>query len=114
MTCILCPVPASVYETPKYPPSETCSPCGRIDARLNEYCFAKMGSLVEEFNLSKTLLKVVGERFRWELRITVPPGKVSGEFPRSEGMYKDCAVFVKIGGEKPRLLRIPITGRADN
>ena len=58
--------------------------------------------------------KVVGERFRWELRITVPPGKVSGEFPRSEGMYKDCAVFVKIGGEKPRLLRIPITGRADN
>jgi len=58
--------------------------------------------------------KVVGERFRWELRITVPPGKVSGEFPRSEGIYKDCAVFVKIGGEKPRLLRIPITGRADN
>ena len=58
--------------------------------------------------------KTVGERFRWEMRITVPPGKVSGEFPRSEGVYKDCAIFVKIGGEQPRLLRIPVTGRADN
>jgi hypothetical protein len=48
------------------------------------------------------------------MRITVPPGKVSGEFPRSEGVYKDCAIFVKIGGEQPRLLRIPVTGRADN
>jgi hypothetical protein len=31
-----------------------------MDARLKEYCLAKIGSLVDEFNLSKTLLKVVG------------------------------------------------------
>lgn len=58
--------------------------------------------------------KQLGERFRWEMRIVVPPGKVSGEFPRTEGAYKDCAIFLKVGGDKPRSLRIPITGRADN
>ena len=58
--------------------------------------------------------KQLGERFRWEMRILVPPGKVSGEFPRTEGAYKDCAIFLKVGGDKPRSLRIPITGRADN
>ena len=58
--------------------------------------------------------KPFGDKFRWDLRAVVLPGKVSGEFPRSEGVYKDCAIFVKIGGEKPRTIRIPITGRADN
>jgi len=58
--------------------------------------------------------KVSGERLRWEMRLVVPPGKVSGDFPRAEGVYRDCAVFLKIGGEKPRSLRIPISGRADN
>lgn len=42
----------------------------------------------------------------WKLTVTVPPNAWSGPIPR------DSAVYLKIKGEKPRFIRIPILGNA--
>lgn len=58
-----------------------------------------------------------GDRFRWRLLVKVGPGKVSGEFPRGldpNPAYRDSAVYVTIGGQASRTVRIPVEGRADN
>ena len=43
---------------------------------------------------------------RWDLKVTVPPGRAAGEMP------PESAVILKTQTEPPRLIRIPVLGRA--
>ncbi len=43
---------------------------------------------------------------RWDLTVTVPPGRAAGEMP------PDSAVVLKTQTQPPRLIRIPVLGRA--
>jgi hypothetical protein len=42
----------------------------------------------------------------WVLKVTIPANAWSGPIPR------DTAVYLKIEGEKPRFIRIPVIGNA--
>jgi len=50
---------------------------------------------------------------RWKLRLEIGRDQAAGPFPRADNeVYKDTAIFLKIGGEAPRRLRIPVSGTA--
>jgi hypothetical protein len=60
-----------------------------------------------------------GGRITWDLKISVPPGKASGFFPRDDDpTYQDSAVYVKVippagpDAGPPRSIRIPVMGTA--
>jgi len=50
---------------------------------------------------------------RWKLRLEIGRDQVAGSFPRADHQaYKDTAIYLKIGGEGSRRLRIPVSGTA--
>ncbi len=54
----------------------------------------------------------------WVLRIVVPPGAASGDFPRADNpVYRDSAIYVKTvdvkSGKSLRAIRIPVRGVAN-
>lgn len=50
---------------------------------------------------------------RWKLRLEIGRDQAAGSFPRSDNdAYKDTTIYLKIGGEGSRLLRIPVSGTA--
>ncbi|HEY1861933.1 MAG TPA: hypothetical protein VGG61_16345 [Gemmataceae bacterium] len=62
--------------------------------------------------------KVVGGVKTWGLRVEVPGKKVAGVFPREDNPdYRDSAIYLittdaKKPSDKPRLIRIPVSGKA--
>jgi hypothetical protein len=54
----------------------------------------------------------------WTIRVEVPPNRAAGEFPREDNPdYRDSAVYLKLtdaknSADKPRLVRIPVSGKA--
>lgn len=50
----------------------------------------------------------------WLLHVEVPPNAARGEFPRSDNpLYRDSAIYVKTKEKKPRSIRIPVVGVAN-
>jgi hypothetical protein len=62
--------------------------------------------------------KIVAGVKTWSVRVEVPGKKAAGEFPREDNPdYRDSAVYLKMTDakkpdDKPRLLRIPVSGKA--
>ena len=56
----------------------------------------------------------------WIIRVEVPGKKVAGEFPREDNAeYRDSAIYLKVTDakhltDKPRLIRIPVSGKASS
>lgn len=53
----------------------------------------------------------------WPLRVEVPKDAAHGSFPNLEDPdYRDCAIYVRTieEGKKPRAIRIPVTGTAND
>ena len=51
----------------------------------------------------------------WRLEVAVKPEAANGIFPRDDApAYRDSAVYVKVHGDNPRTLRIPVEGNAEN
>jgi len=49
----------------------------------------------------------------WTLRLEIGRDQASGPFPRADNeVYKDTAIYLKIGGAGTRRLRIPVSGTA--
>ena len=57
-------------------------------------------------NLRRNEKKSTPTRTAWDLEVTVPAGRWTGPLP------PDAAVVLRIVGEPPRLVRIPVTGIA--
>jgi hypothetical protein len=52
---------------------------------------------------------------RWKLQLVIGRDQAAGAFPRADNeIYKDTAIYLKIGGEGTRRLRIPVLGTATN
>jgi hypothetical protein len=50
---------------------------------------------------------------RWKLWLGIGRDQASGAFPRADNeIYKDTAIYLKIGGEGARRIRIPVSGTA--
>jgi hypothetical protein len=50
----------------------------------------------------------------YDFEIVIPPNKVNGAFPRSDDpQLSDSAFYFRTVGKTPRLIRVPVTGRAD-
>lgn len=65
-------------------------------------------------SLSKPQVTGRGHR-SWILRVEVPPGAASGEFPRgNDPLYRDSSVYVKTKEKQPHSLRIPVIGTAND
>jgi len=64
--------------------------------------------------------KIVSGVKTWRIRVDVPGGKVAGEFPREDNPeYRDSAIYLKVTdakhpNDKPRLIRIPVSGKASS
>ncbi|HWG41654.1 MAG TPA: hypothetical protein VN688_02630 [Gemmataceae bacterium] len=50
----------------------------------------------------------------WLVEVEVPPNAASGDFPRADNpVYRDSAIYVKTREDRPRSIRIPVVGTAN-
>ena len=53
-------------------------------------------------------------RRTWKYQVDIPPGAISGPFPRDDEFFRDSAMYLKSKGPNSRSIRVPVEGRSDN